>query len=186
METRQTYTINEFDAQGLKQIMHDVSQEPAKGLVKFQVTTSWEGGMRSATHVESYELAGRTIPRDFTIPCDEPLEFLGTNTAANPQELLMSAFNACMLAAYVCGASLKGLQLEKLQIETNGQLDLRGFLGLDESIEPGYDEMNYTVRIKGNGTTEQFRKIHETVMATSPNHWNIANPIKLNSRLVIE
>jgi len=81
---------------------------------------------------------------------------------------------------------MQGIELDKLEIQTAGELDLRGFLGLDASVKPGYDEIQYTVRIKGNGTPEQFQEIHDTVMATSPNRWNMANPIKLKADLIIE
>jgi hypothetical protein len=57
---------------------------------------------------------------------------------------------------------------------------------LDPKVKPGYEEISYTVYIKGNGTPEQFQKIHETVCATSPNRYNIANPIKLDTHLVVE
>ena len=98
----------------------------------------------------------------------------------------MAAMNACMLAGYVAGCSLKGIELESLTIETEGELDLRGFLGIDKTVKPGYDEIRYTVHIKGNGTTQQFEEIHDTVMATSPNFFNMANPIMLNPQLVVE
>jgi uncharacterized OsmC-like protein len=135
--------------------------------------------------VEQWELGGQKLPRDFTFAIDEPSELLGGNTAPNPQEMLMAALNACMLVGYTAGCSLMGIELEKLEIKTEGELDLRGFLGLDESVKPGYDEIQYTVNIKGNGTPEQFQEIHKTVMATSPNYFNMAKPIKLNSKLVV-
>jgi uncharacterized OsmC-like protein len=186
MSVQLTQMINGFDVDGLKRIMHGISLDPAEGMVKFGVTTAWVGGGRSATRVSGYELAGRHVDRSFTISCDEPKELLGTDTAANPQELLMAAFNACQLVGYVAGASLEGIELDLLEIHTEGELDMRGFLGLDETVTPGYDELHTTVRIKGNGTPEQFQHIHETVMATSPNRWNIANPIRLTSELVVE
>jgi hypothetical protein len=99
--------------------------------------------------------------------------------------MLMAAFNACMLVGYVAGATVNGIDLDSVVIETSGELDLRGFLGLAK-VKPGYDSLHYTVRIKGDGTPEQFQKIHETVIATSPNRWNLANPIKLSSDLIVE
>jgi uncharacterized OsmC-like protein len=178
--------INGFDAAALKDVMSAVSEDPAKGKVRFQVTSAWKGNCRSDCRVESYSLAGERIARDFTIPVDEPAELLGDNTAPNPQEILMAGLNSCMLVGYVSGCSMKGIQLEKLEIETDGELDLRGFLGLDKSVKPGYEEIHYTVRIKGNGTKEQFREIHEAVMATSPNFFNISQPIRLVPTLVVE
>ena len=186
MAAEQKSMTNSIDVGALKQVIEEVSKDPAQGIVKFGVTTSWKGGTRSDTRVESYQLAGNEIKRDFTISIDEPEELLGTNTAPNPQEVLMAAFNACMLVGYVTGCSMKGIELDKVEIETEGELDLRGFLGLDASVKPGYDTIHYTVRIKGNGTKEQFQEVHETVMATSPNRYNVASPIRLEADLIVE
>ncbi|MHC4697043.1 MAG: OsmC family protein [Planctomycetota bacterium] len=178
--------INGIDADALRQTMDDVSRDPSKGIARFEVTTAWKGGTKSETRVEGWELGGQRLEKNFTIPIDEPPELLGNMTAANPQEYLMAAMNACMLATYVAACSMQGISLESLEIETGGTLDLRGFLGLDKNVKPGYDEIEYTVRIKGDGTPRQFQAVHDWVMATSPNYWNIANPVRLKPELVIE
>ena len=98
----------------------------------------------------------------------------------------MAALNACMMVGYVVGAAVEGITLEKVEIETRGELDLRGFLGIDPTVRPGYESMQYTVRIKGDGTPAQFAKIHDTVRRTSPNYFNIAQPIRLDAELVVE
>lgn len=97
----------------------------------------------------------------------------------------MAAMNACVTVGYVASCAVHGIELESIEIETSGELDLRGFLGLDSSVKPGYDEIEYIVRIKGNGTPEQLRQVHATVMATSPNFFNITHPIRVRPRLVI-
>ena len=53
-------------------------------------------------------------------------------------------------------------------------------------MRPGYETIRYVVRLKGNGTAEQFREIHETVMKTSPNYYNVSHPIKIDAQLVVE
>ena len=98
----------------------------------------------------------------------------------------MGAMNACILNTYVIAAAMKGIKLEKVVMETEGELDLRGFLGLDESIIPGYNELKYKVMLKGNGTPEQYEEVHKAVVATSPNYYNISQAIKLNTELVFE
>jgi uncharacterized OsmC-like protein len=136
--------------------------------------------------VDAYEIGGKRVKKNFQIRTDEPLELFGANQYPNPQEVLMAALNACMTVGYVALSSLEGIELEEVRIEADGEIDLRGFFALDPNIKPGYDQINYTVHIKGNGSPEQFQKIHERVIATSPNRFNIANPIKLNSTLVVE
>ena len=178
--------VNGIDVAALTDVIRDVAADPAKGAVQFHVTTAWQGQTRSRTMVESYRLGGQDIPRRFQTVIDEPLELLGTNTAPNSQETLMAALNACMMVGYVVGAAVEGITLEKVEIETRGELDLRGFLGIDPAVRPGYESMQYTVRIKGDGTPEQFAKIHDTVRRTSPNYFNIAQPIRLDATLVVE
>lgn len=178
--------VNGINVSVVQDIVEKVQANPANAIVKFAVTTAWKGGTRSETSVDNWGYRGKTLPRNFRINIDEPTELGGTNTSANPQEYLMAAFNACMMVGYIAGASMRGIELENVEICTDGQLDLRGFLGLDASVKPGYDQLHYTVRIKGNGTPEQFQEIHETVIKTSPNRWNMANPIKLTSELILD
>jgi uncharacterized OsmC-like protein len=175
--------VNDLDLDALGEVVSAIQADPAQALTRFTVSTKWQGQTRSTTKVKGFELGGQRIAREFTIQADEPHELLGTNQAPNPQELLMAAVNACMTVGYVAGASLNGITLEQLEIETTGELDLRGFLGLDDAVPPGYEAIDYVVTIAGNGTPEQFEEIHRTVMATSPNYFNLARPIRMNGSL---
>lgn len=178
--------VNGLDVDALMQVIGEVQRDPAKGQVEFRVRSQWKGHTRSRSTVESYTIGGQVVHRNFSIDADEPFELLGRNTAPNPQELLMSALNACITVGYVAGASVQGITLDKVEIETSGALDLRGFLGIDPSVPAGYETIRYVVRIKGNGTPEQFREIHETVLKTSPNYFNITRPVKIEARLEVE
>jgi uncharacterized OsmC-like protein len=178
--------VNGLDLDALGGMVDAIQQDPSVAMVNFRVTTGWQGQTKSESRVDSLTLGGQPIPRSFTIAADEPVEVLGQNTAPNPQELLISAVNSCVLVGYVAGAAVRGITLEKVEIETEAELDLRGFLGLDESVKPGYDSFRYTVRIKGDGTREQFEEIHETVKKTSPNYFNLASPVRIDASMVVE
>ena len=186
LEARNIGTVNGIDVDAMHEVIEEIKKDPAKGVVEFKVKTGWKGQTRSETAVESYKLAGNEIKRRFTIKADEPLERLGENTSPNPQELLMAALNACISVGYVAGAAVNGITLSKLEIETTGRLDLRGFLGLDPNIKPGYESLQYVVRIAGNGRPEQFNEIHENVMKTSPNYFNLSQPVKLEGKLELD
>lgn len=177
--------INGLDADALAQSVEAIAQDPAKGRTKWQVATHWRRSLRSDTSVKVCHIGGQDIARDFTIRIDEPYELCGTNQFANPQEYLLAALNACMIVGYAVGCASKGIALEELRIETEGEIDLRGFLGLDSGVKAGYENLRYTVHIKGDGTPEQFTEIHENVKATSPNRYNLATAIPLHSKLVV-
>jgi uncharacterized OsmC-like protein len=178
--------VNGLDVGALGEVIEQIRRDPAKGLVEFRVASRWQGQTRSEHRVDSYRLGGKRIERAFRMLVDEPNELLGENTAPNPQEMLMAALNACVMVGYVAGAAARGITLQRLEIETCGELDLRGFLGIDEKVPAGYESIRYVVRIKGNGTPEQFREIHETVLRTSPNYFNVSQPIAIDAHLKIE
>jgi uncharacterized OsmC-like protein len=183
LDTTKRPPINGIDLAALEETVAAVGADARLGQVAFRVRTDWKGQTKSESTVDSYTLAGAEVPRSFTIVADEPHELLGTNAAPNPQELLMSAVNACMVVGYVAQASVRGIVLDSCRIETEGELDLRGFLGIDESVPAGYRRISYTVFLEGDGTREQYEEIHQSVMATSPNYFNMAQPIQMVGRL---
>jgi uncharacterized OsmC-like protein len=183
LDTVKNAPVNGLDLGALSEVVEAIGNDASQAIVAFDVTTRWKGQTRSETTVDGFTLGGQRIPRSHTIVADEPYELLGSDGAPNPQELLMAAFNACITVGYVAGAALKGITLESLEIKTRGELDLRGFLGLSDAVPPGYESISYEVRIKGDGSPEDFEEIHQTVMKTSPNYFNMSRPIKMNGSL---
>jgi len=177
--------VNGINIEALRGAIEAIAQDPAKGMTHWEITSYWRGGTRSDARVKRYSIGGAEIAKDFTIKVDEPLELCGTNQYANPQEYLLAALNACMIVGYSAWCAHEGIELEELRIETEGDIDLRGFLGIDPTVKPGYDHLRYTVHVKGSGTPEQFEKIHRTVMATSPNYFNLSTAIPLKARLIV-
>ena len=185
-ETIEPRVVNGINVDNLLALIEGVKHDAAKGNTQWRVTTAWQGQTRSRSHVEGFTIGGQKVPREFSIDIDEPHEIGGSNRFANPQEHLLASLNACMIAGYAAQCAVRGITLEKLEIETHGEIDLRGFLGIDAAVPPGYDNLSYVVRIKGNGTREQFAEIHKTVMATSPNFYNVSRPVDLNPTLVVK
>ena len=159
LNPRRKAFVNDVDLDALRAIVAEVSERPDQATMSFGVTTRWTGQMRSESRVDPIRMGnGRTIERRFTILADEPEEILGTNDAANPQELMLSALNACMTVGYVEAAAVRGITLTHLEIETRGELDLRGLLQLSHTVPPGYPGIDYVVRIAGDGTARAIRR----------------------------
>jgi len=182
----QSKTVNGIDTAHLREAIAEISEDANKGQTQWHAATRWTGGTRSDTHISQVFIGGKRIAKNFHIQVDEPVELGGTNQAPNPQETLLAALNSCMIVGYAAGCALEGIELEELRIEAEGDIDLRGFLQIDPSVSPGYDQIRYTVHVKGSGTPEQFEKVHQTVMATSPNYFNLSNAVQLKARLVVE
>lgn len=181
-----TQTLNGLNPQELQEMVQAVAQDANQGQLTFRAATAWMDGERSLTRIESFEWAGQPYARNYTLTIDEPEELGGTNLGPNPQEVLLAALNACIVATFVGLATLHGVQLEKVEVASEGQLDLRGFLKLDESVHPGYQDLRWTITVKADATPEQVQAIYEGAIAASPNLWNLMNPVTTLPELRIE
>src|SRR5205085_8442813 len=186
VETTTPHVVNGINVDALTALVARVTQDASQGQTTWRVTTTWQGQARSRAEVSAFVIGGKEVPRRFAFDIDEPHELGGSNRFANPQEHLIAALNACMMVGYVAQSAVRGITLESLAIETDGEIDLRGFLGLDPGVPPGYENLSYTVRIKGDGTKQQFAEVHDAVMATSPNFYNMSRPVALKPTLVVE
>jgi uncharacterized OsmC-like protein len=54
----------------------------------------------------------------------------GEDQAPNPVEHLLNALAGCLTTAMVAHAAVRGIHIEELESEIEGDLDLRGYLGL--------------------------------------------------------
>lgn len=185
MQTTQKH-LNGIDTVALGELVEEIKRDQRRGIARFGATTRWKGGMLSGTRISGWELGGDRLPKSFEFEIDEPPALLGEDRAPNPQEFLLAAMNACILNTFVAGCALAGIELESVTMESEGELDLRGFLGIDPDVPPGYTELYYTIRVKGSADEAAYRAVHEQVMATSPNFWNIARPIRLRPTIVAE
>ncbi|MGP8432425.1 OsmC family protein [Paraburkholderia fungorum] len=176
---------NGINVSALREFTEQVKAKPAAGVATFDVLTTWEGGTRTRARAMPIVLGDKVLTRDFVIDADEPAELLGTDTAANPQELILAALNACMAATYVANAAVLNIALRSLTIRTKGSLDLRGFLGIDPGINPGYDQIEYEVEIDSPSHPAALEALHAQVQRTSPNYHNFARAIVLKAKLTI-
>src|SRR5262245_33077130 len=178
--------INGIDTDALFSSIDAIKADPSKASCKFFAATEWREGTVSNTKVSRYELGGEEIKQDYTIPADEPSALLGTDTAPNPQMLLYAALNSCVLNTFVVNAAAKGIRIDSLRFDLEGELDLRGFLAIDTSINPGYDKLTLVCRVKGNGTREQYQQCLDAGTRFSPNFQSMSRPVAVNYRLEMQ
>ena len=131
------------------------------------------------------EVGPHRVNRDFEWVIDEPRQLLGTNQAPNPQEYLLSGMGACILVGFTVGASIMEIQLESLKVTVKGELNLAGFLGVDENAPIGFKTIQYLIEVSGDGTNEQFQELREKAISHSPNAMTIMKGADLQGELVI-
>lgn len=170
--------INGLDTDQLLNVVNTVKQNWEVGKTAWKASTTWKGGFK----VE-------TCSREFSLLADEPEMLCGTNTAANPVEMILQAYGACLTIGYAMNAAVRGIRIDDIRIELEGEIDLPGFLGLEppESLHmdrlPGYKNISAKVHIKADTDSETLQKLHEHVISTSPVGVTLARPVKIEAHL---
>jgi uncharacterized OsmC-like protein len=183
---QKTINTNGIHVTALQSYKEHITNHAHDAMVNYKVNLEWLGGTKSKVTTTGIRMGDEQLERNFTYIVDEPEQLLGENTNPTPQEYLLGGMGSCMIVGFAVGASVLGITLEKLEIDLEAELDLRGFLEINPESPIGFKNVKYTIRVKGDGTKEQFEHIHQKVIATSPNRANIANPIDVLCDLVIE
>ena len=129
-----------------------IQADPELGKSRFRATNKWLSGNHNQSTVQGFYGAKQemTHKQSFIMDADEPAILAGNDHGANPVEHLLHALASCMTTAVVAHAAVRGIRIEAMQSELEGDLDLNGFLGLDESIAKGYTEIRVLFKVKAN------------------------------------
>jgi putative redox protein len=145
-----------------------VATDPAIGMASFTTVTTWETGKRT-----------RTTARSFVVHSDEPAALGGADTALDPMELVLAAVGTCVTAGWVTEAVQRGVDYRSLEVAVTGRYDLRGYLRLDPAVRPGFESIEYAVRVDTDAPADVLEDIKTAVEATSPMFDNVrhATPV---------
>ncbi|MGY1691110.1 OsmC family protein [Geodermatophilus sp. SYSU D01105] len=120
-----------------------------------------------------------------TVQQDEPTVFAGTDAAPNPVEYALAALLSCQLVTYRFWAAKLGVPIEDIRATVDGDLDLRGFLGLDEQVRPGYGEVRVRVAVRGPAAPERYQELAAAVNEHCPTLDIFRNSTPVRTELVV-
>lgn len=156
--------VNGIDTNAVGKTVHKLRHNPELGKFEFRARNRWLGDTRNLTRLESFYGAGQeqtSKARPFILRADEPYVLAGNDTAPNPVEHLLNALAGCVTTAIVLSAAVRGIHIEEVESELSGHLDVRGLLGITDEVRKGYEHINLTLRIRGDGTAEQLEQLAE-------------------------
>ena len=174
-----TTIVNGVDLDRLSGTINAVTADPALARFQFRARNHWIDGGYSRTTIKDFYGAGQedtTRTEPFTVHSDEPPVLLGQNRAPNTVEYVLHALAACVSGTIVYHAAARGIALDGLETTIDGDLDLHGFLGLDSSVRPGYDQIRVTITATGDFDDNQFAEL-ASLVRYSPVRDIVSNPV---------
>jgi len=170
--------VNGLETEKLMQVVDTVKKNWEVGRTVWKASTTWKGAFK----VE-------TCSRDFKLLADEPEMLCGTNTAANPVEMVLQAYGACLTIGYAMNAAVRNIKIDDIKIDLEGEIDLPGFLGLEppEKLHmdklPGFKNITAKVRIKSSADRKTLQELHKHVLSTSPVGMTLSRPVTMRAEL---
>ncbi|MET9085870.1 OsmC family protein [Streptomyces sp. NPDC004237] len=179
--------INDIDVQALDDTTAAVEANPRLGQATFSVDGSWQGGCRLTAQTGTLTQGGErdeSRVAKYVMSSDEPAALLGTDTAVSPAEYLLQALAGCYTVTLAALASAQGIELKSFRLELEGDIDLRGFLGLDPAVRPGLQQVRVRVHVDTLDTPrEQIQELVALVEERSPIRDTLVSPVDVVTTL---
>ena len=146
-----------------------VKEQPALANFKFRASNKWVGGTCSETRIQSFYGAGgeQSHNSEFTCPADHPTVLVGEDRGPTPIEFLLHGLASCITAGIGNIAAARGVKLTSVESHVEGDIDLRGILGLSDKVRNGYQRISISFEIAGDAPPEKLREIVEQSRARS-------------------
>jgi uncharacterized OsmC-like protein len=180
MSTVTTPTLNGLDTKQMIETVAALKQDPALARFQFRNRNTWIGGGENRSTIKGFYGAGReddSRSEAFVFTNGEPPVLLGNNEGANPVEFLLHALAGCVTTTLVLHAAARGIEIESLSTELEGEIDLQGLLDLDDSVAPGYEEIRIRLDVKASCSDEELDDLIAFTHAHSPVCNTVCRPV---------
>jgi len=162
----------------LKQLISDTqstfSANPDAAKATFKSSSRLTEGFRSEVSIRQHKFA-----------VDEPPALGGADSAPTPVELILAALGTCQEITYRAYATAMGIPLDAVSVELTGDLDLRGFFAVDDSVRSGYQHIRGTVKLESSAGEAELQKLREMVDAHCPVLDILTNKVPVSMSLSI-
>lgn len=178
---------NGVDTSVLFGTLDAIKADPSIATFQFRARNRWIHGAHNRTTIRDFfaanhEDTSRSEP--FVVEAGEPAILLGADTGPNPAEYLLHALAACLTTSLVYIAAARGVELTEVESTLEGDMDVRGALGLDDDYRNGFERITVTFRVAGNAPEEKLRELVDRAQQRSAVFDMVTNGVPVDVRLM--
>jgi uncharacterized OsmC-like protein len=153
--------MNGVDTPNLLATINLVGAQPELARFQFRAKSEWIAGTHSRSTMSSFYGAGsdRRHIADYKADSDHPAVLCGRDAGPTPVEWVLHALASCLTAGIANIAAARGVRLKRVASLVEGDIDLRGILGLSEDVRNGYQGIRVSFEIDGDATRDELERI---------------------------
>ena len=155
---------NGVDTEQMFGTLDAIKAQPELASFRFRATNRWISGAHNRSTIKGFYGAGQedaSRTQAWELDAGEPAILLGTDTGPNPVEYLLHSLAACLTTALAYVAAARGVRLTEIESTLEGDMDVRGALGLDDDQRNGFERIRVSFRLEGDAPEEKLREVVE-------------------------
>jgi uncharacterized OsmC-like protein len=170
--------VNGVNVSKLFETVGVIKEKPEIAKFNFKAKGKWINGGHNRTTINEFYGACQNFQRQdaFVFEKDEPPVLLGEDHGANPVEYVLAALDGCLVTSLIYHAAAQGIKIDEVETSFSGDLNLHGFLGLEENIRNGYEKIKVTFKIKADASKEKLQELVQLAQKRSPVFDIVSNP----------
>jgi uncharacterized OsmC-like protein len=134
---------------------------------------------------EATQLAIRISLDPEVVQADEPRALGGGGTGPAPTQYALAAIGSCAAITYGYWSYKLGTPIDLLRVDVQGDIDLRGFLGLRDGIRPGFGEVRIRAMVSGPEPVRRYEELQRAVARHSPVRDMFTNRVPVTSTIAV-
>ena len=154
--------VNGINTGRIAELATRMGQDQDFGKFRFRADNQWLTGTRSRTSIKDFFAGGNERTerlQTLTVDADQPVYLGGRNTAPNAVEHYLNSLTSCLSTTIVAHASVQGISLEKLEVSAEGHMDTRGFFGISNDVNRGFNKVNVDRKARTPAHEQTIRKL---------------------------
>jgi uncharacterized OsmC-like protein len=164
--------FNGVNTQMLNTVYNSLQNQPEMAKATFYVKSEWNGGFSVTSASKGFRVGAQNVernPEEYKMQYDFPNQMSGQGKGLTVCEYCMGSLAACLVQTIVAHATSRGIQIDGINIDVEGDVDLRGFTGISSDVRPGAQQFRVNMNIKSsNASKEQINELHEIGKRFSP------------------
>jgi uncharacterized OsmC-like protein len=161
---------NGVDTEQLFGTLDVIKSDPSIARFQFRARNRWIHGAHNRSRIRDFYAANQedtSRASEFVLDAGEPAILLGSDTGPNPAEYLLHALAACLTTSIVYIAAARGVDLTTVESTLEGDMDVRGALGLDDDYRNGFEQIRVSFHLEGDAPEEKLREVVARAMQRS-------------------
>jgi uncharacterized OsmC-like protein len=186
--TPETAPDNGIAIDHLVEVRGHIAEAPELGAFQWRARTQWVNGARCRTSFDTFSGAGgeQAHRKTFTYEADHPELFQQSDEEVTPVEFVLHALGSCITAGIASVGAARGIRVDAATATIEGDMDVRGILGIDREVRNGYSQIRVGFTVRGDAPAEELRKVVRRATERSAVYDIVTNPTDVVVEVEVE